>query len=419
MDTYQYELVKKLSFLRTGGTADEKKAAEYLLEEIEKCGGRGEKEEFSVPAYRVNKCSVKITVPYEEELEVMPWGLSGSFPAGGADLRLFYAEDGSESALYGKSDLSDTVVLLEDWGLSQFKALCRRKAAAILLITGKWHDSDRSGFLRRHLRPSFLACGKIPTFFISAADALNMLKNEAEILHIELEQDELENISHNVTATILGSEITDESVLVTAHYDSVNVGSGSWDNASGAATAMYIYKYFSAHPPKRTLRFAWFGSEEQGLLGSKAYIEAHSELVEKEIKCCFNFDMCGTVLGYNKVCVTGKDELRHYAEAFCREYGLNAQVYTDVRSSDSACIADNGIPTVDIIRRTKTADIHTKYDLIDIISPRQLKKDGDFAVAFIERIISSARLPFEREMPESMKTKLDKYFLRDKENVTV
>ncbi len=419
MDTYQYELVKKLSFLRFGGTDDEKKAARYLLEEIEKIGGRGETEEFSVPAYRFNRYAVRVTVPYEQELEVLPWGLSGGFPTGGADFRLFFAEDGSDAMLYGKSDLSDTAVLLEEWGLSQYKALCDRKAAAILLITGKWHDTGKDSFLQRHIRPAFLKYGKIPTFFVSAADAVKMIKNRAEYVHIELEQDELENISQNVIATVQGSEITDEAVLITAHYDSVNVGTGSWDNATGAATAMYIYKYFLAHPPKRTLYFVWCGSEEQGLLGSKAYVAAHSELIEKEIRCCFNFDMCGTVLGANKVCVTGKDEVKHYAEAFCREYGINAHVYQDVRSSDSASVADSGISTIDIIRRTKTTDIHTKYDLFDIVSAEQLKKDGDFAVAFIDRVVNSARLPFAREMSDAMKTKLDKYFLRDKEKKTV
>ncbi len=88
------------------------------------------------------------------------------------------------------------------------------------------------------------------------------------------------------------------------------------------------------------MRFIWCGSEEQGLLGSKAYAKAHSKLLENEIKFGFNFDMCGTILGVNSVCATGGDELKNYAEAFCKEYGINAAVHQDVRSSDSATFAD-------------------------------------------------------------------------------
>ncbi len=414
MNTYQYDLVQKLSFLRYGGTEDELKAAKILLEEIEKAGGKGEIEDFKIPAYKFNKYSVKVTAPYEKELEVLPWGLSGSFPAGGVDLKFFYAENCSEAALYGK-DLTNTAVLVNELMFDQYKALCAKNPAAILIINGKWYDSkENSDFMLRHLRSTFLEIGKVPTFFVWASDATDMVRNEAETLHIELEQDEFENTSRNVVATIPGTEITDESIVITAHYDSVTVGTGSWDNATGSATIMYIYKHFLANPPKRTMHFVWCGSEEQGLLGSKAYIAAHPETVEKEIKFCFNFDMCGTVLGPNNVFVTGNEELKHYAEAFCKEYGINADMRVGVHSSDSAPFCDKGIPALGLSRGSKTADIHTRHDLMFPLSAKQLKKDGDFAVAFIDRVTNSARLPVGLGMPQDMLEKLDKYFQRSK-----
>ncbi len=415
MNTYQYDLVEKLSFLRYGGTDNELTAAKILLDEIKKAGGEGSLEEFKAPACRFNRYSVTVTAPYEQKIETLPLGMSGSLPEKGVDLKLFYAEDCSEAALYGKPDLSDRVVLVDSLDIDQYKALCERNAAAVLVIWGKWYQTaENADLLLRNIRLPYQAFGKIPTLYVWARDALEMVKNEAEILHIELEQEELENTSHNVIATIKGSEITDESVVITAHYDSVSVGTGSWDNATGTATAMYIYRYFLTHPPKRTMRFMWCGSEEQGLLGSKAYALAHPEIIENEIKLGFNFDMCGTVLGSNQVCVTGGDDLKHYAEAFCREYGINARVYQEVRSSDSAVFADKGIPTLDLIRKTSTADIHIRHDLIDTLSAKQLKKDGDFAVSFIERVVNSARLPVSGDMPKEMTEKLDKYFLRDK-----
>ncbi len=415
MNTYQYDLVKKLSFSRFGGTEGELRAAKLLLKEIEELGGAAGLEEFDIPASVIKSYSVKVVYPYERELEVLPFGLSGSLPKDGVNLKLFYGEDCSPAALYGITDLSEYAVLVNGLNIDQYKALCEKKAAAILVISGKWYDTkETSDFLPLNLRPPYLAFGKIPTFFIRAKDAAEIVKNEAKELNLRLEQEETHNISHNLVATVKGREIPGESIAITAHYDSVLLGTGSYDNATGAATAMYIYRHFLKNPPKRSLRFIWCGSEEQGLLGSKAYTEAHKELIENEIKLCFNFDMCGTILGVNSVGVTGDESLSSYAEAFLREYGLNGAVKRDVRSSDSAVFADAGIPTLDIIRRTATADIHTRHDLIDSLSPLQLKKDGDFAIAFIERVIGSARMPVEKNIPADMKEKLDKYFLRDK-----
>ncbi len=416
MDTYQYDLVQKLSFVRFGGTEGELAAAKLLLAEIEAAGGEGHLEEFQIPAYKFGVFSVTVTAPYEKKLEVLPWGLSGSFPEGGQTLKFFYGEDCSETALYGIQDLSDSVVLVNEMTLDIYKALCERKAAAILVISGRWYDTkDTFDFLRRHIRPAYQAFGKIPTFYVWPKDAMEMVKNEAETLHIELQQEEFENTSHNVVATIPGTQRPEEAVILTAHYDSVTTGTGAYDNATGSAAAMYIYRHFLKNPPSRTLHFVWCGSEEQGLLGCKAYITAHPEKIENEIKFGFNFDMCGTILGTNKVTVSGSDTLRQYAEAFCKEYGMNAEVKQDVRSSDSAPLADKGIPTIDLFRVTRTAEIHTRHDQMDVLSPKQLNRDGDFAIAMISRVANSFRLPVGLGMPEEMLEKLDTYFQRKKE----
>ena len=79
---------------------------------------------------------------------------------------------------------------------------------------------------------------------------------------------------HKANPIILGS--------FGGHYDSVYFSSGVHDNLSGSVIVLELLRYFAAHPPRRTLRFCWFGSEEQGLLGSKAYVKAHAD----ELKDC-------------------------------------------------------------------------------------------------------------------------------------
>ena len=62
-----------------------------------------------------------------------------------------------------------------------------------------------------------------------------------------------------------------------AHYDSVDFSKGVYDNGAGSVINMEILRYFKENPPKRTLKFMWYGSEEIGLEGSWAYVKAHKE----------------------------------------------------------------------------------------------------------------------------------------------
>ena len=412
---YQYDLVRRLSFSRYGGTEGEKKAAGLLLEEIERLGGRGEEMTFTIPAFETNCCKAEVTAPFHREIEVVPYGMAGSLPEGGAELKLYYAERGVEEDYVGVDDLSGAAVLLDSLSVDAYKLLCRKKAAAFLTIQGKWYDSaETHDLIPRALRPKHLEYGKVPGFALRACDATELLRDGAETLRLQLRTTEGEAVSRNVLATIPGTVCPEESIVVTAHYDSVLVGTGSWDNATGAATLMYLYRHFLAHPPRRTLRFVWCGSEEQGLYGSKAYVEQKAEELE-QIKFCFNFDMCGTVLGHNKVCVTGSDELKTFAEQFCHETGVSADVFKRVHSSDSAPFCDKGIPALGISRGTPSAEIHTRHDLLFPLSAQALAITGDFAAAMMERVVNAVILPVKTGMPDDVKEELDKYFQRDKQ----
>lgn len=416
MNRYQYELTEKLSFVRYGGTAEEKRAAELLMNEIKSAGGDAEYMEFKIPAYELVKCTAKVLSPYEKELEVIPYGLSGELPEGGKTLKLIYAGRGIEDDYpHGADDLSDTAVLINELSFDAYKLLCKKNAAAFITISGMhFSTAETTDLTPRNLRPKMLENGKVPGFSIWAKDATELVRDGVDMIHLELRENEYEATSQNIIAEIKGTELPDETVVLTAHYDSVLVGTGSWDNATGSATIMYLYRHFLKNPAKRTLRFIWCGSEEQGLLGSKAYVEKYADVVEKEVKFCFNFDMCGTILGNNQIFVTGGDDLKHYAEQFAREYGITADVSVLVHSSDSAPFCDKGVPALGLSRGTRTATIHTRNDVMFPLSAEQLKRDGDFAVAFVSRLANSARLPVGLGMPDNMKESLNKYFQRDK-----
>src|SRR5262249_54954487 len=81
----------------------------------------------------------------------------------------------------------------------------------------------------------------------------------------------------NVIGELPGTDPSGEYVLLGAHLDSVGTGSGATDNAAGVAVmmeAMRILQTVGARP-KRAIRIGLWGGEEEGLLGSKAYVQAH------------------------------------------------------------------------------------------------------------------------------------------------
>ncbi|HEY6899421.1 MAG TPA: M20/M25/M40 family metallo-hydrolase, partial [Puia sp.] len=95
----------------------------------------------------------------------------------------------------------------------------------------------------------------------------------------------------NTIAEIKGSGKPDEYVILSAHFDSWDGGTGATDNGTGTLTmmeAMRILKLVYPHP-KRTILVGHWGSEEEGLNGSRAFVEDHPEIVGK-VQAVFNQD---------------------------------------------------------------------------------------------------------------------------------
>jgi hypothetical protein len=96
---------------------------------------------------------------------------------------------------------------------------------------------------------------------------------------------------HNVVGELRGTEKPDEVVIVGGHLDSWHQATGTTDNGTGTTSFLEAARILTAvgAKPKRTIRFIGWGGEEQGLLGSKAYVLQHADEVEK-ISALFNHD---------------------------------------------------------------------------------------------------------------------------------
>ena len=135
-----------------------------------------------------------------------------------------------------------------------------------------------------------------PTFELSCEDyglVHRLAANGQEpILRVTAEAENRGEIPvYNVIGTIPGSELPDEYVMLSAHYDSWEGGSGATDNGSGSVLMLETIRILSeVYPnPKRTILIGLWSGEEQGLNGSRAFTEDHPEVVEG-LQALFNQD---------------------------------------------------------------------------------------------------------------------------------
>jgi Zn-dependent M28 family amino/carboxypeptidase len=83
-------------------------------------------------------------------------------------------------------------------------------------------------------------------------------------------------------------------VMIGAHLDSVHAGPGINDNGSGSAAILEVALQMAKIKPRNKLRFAWWGAEEAGLVGSTAYVNGLSDAEKDQIAMYLNFDMIGS-----------------------------------------------------------------------------------------------------------------------------
>lgn len=406
-ETYSYDLLKRLAFPRFGGTEHELRAARLLQEEIASLGGQSELQAFDIPAYRIERAGVTVTSPFTRSVDCVAWGFSGQLPEGGVELKLQYVEMNSPAAFRGLDDLSSAAVLVNRLDEEMYRELVARHAAAILEISfDKWYLAD-ADLMPTELRPHLSRHGIIPTFTIRAHDATNLMREGARTVRLELRQQSFSAVSHNVVATIRGTGLSDEWAAVTAHYDSMSITPGAWDNASGAATVMALCRYFLQNPPLRAIRFIWCGSEEQGLLGSKAYTAQNAALMPS-CRMCFNYDLCGSVLGENAIDFVGPEELGTLVRELCGQAGFPAYVGPYVDASDSALFAHRGVPVVCPSRGHWTSlEYHTRHDTIDTVSPRKLHEMVEFSARMISHFVNAPSFPIPRAIPADMVAELE------------
>ncbi len=390
------------AYVRTGGSPEELKTAEYLLSRLEGWGLRGTLEAFDVDMADLLEAELSVdgkTVPCKG------YKNAGS---GEVEAELYYMRNTDD---YSLSRCKGKIVMLDGYlGYWRYQDMLENGALGFITYDGNANYADRD-IDQRELRSYVSKGSKIPGVNINAKDAIALIRDGGKTAKITLKQNEYTGQSHNVILDLPGEG--EDYIVFTAHYDSTSLSQGAYDNMSGSVGLLGLAEYFASHPHRCGLRFVWCGSEERGLLGSKAYCEAHEEDLKKVV-LNINLDMIGCIMGKFISCVTGEEKLCHYISYMASELGFGMETTQDVYSSDSTPFADKGIPAVSFARiaPSNTATIHNSYDTMAVMSGEQMVEDIDFLIAFADRFANAKRCPVAREMPENMVKKLDEYLCR-------
>lgn len=226
-------------------------------------------------------------------------------------------------------------------------------------------------------------------------------------------------MSYNVIAEIPGTDLKDEVVMVGSSIDSWHSGTGATDNAAGAATALEVIRILQALKlkPRRTIRIGLWSAEEQGSLGSRAYVaghlgrkvtateghpgRAHYEFNPEYEKfdAYFNFDYgTGRIRGlYLQGNAAAKPIFRELLDPY-RDLGASTLSMADIGATDHIPFDEIGLPAFQWIRDYMEGDNtrapHTNMDTYDHVLDDDLKQCAAVGALLVYQLaIRDGRIP--------------------------
>lgn len=207
----------------------------------------------------------------------------------------------------------------------------------------------------------------------------------------------------NVIGEIPGTDLKDEVVMIGAHLDSWHGGTGATDNASGSAVMMEAMRLIKSlgTQPRRTIRVALWGGEEQGLLGSRSYVKRFlGERLDKVApwdsivlkpaaeKFSAYFNMDNGTGKYRGVYLQGNEAIRPVFRAWLKPFekmGASTLTLQNTGATDHIPFDAIGLPGFQFIQdpiEYSTRTHHTTMDVYDKILEEDLKHNAVMTASF-------------------------------------
>jgi len=399
--SYGYDITRSLTTEigpRRAGSLQEEKARLWAREKFKALGFTNIRTEpFPIQGWSRGLETAQITKPYPQNLVITALGGSVATPKAGTEAQVAYFEDyealiaAPMGSLDGKIAYISGKMKKDKDGAGYGPANQKRRSGATeaakrgalaVLIRSVGTDSHRiphTGQMRYDD-----AVKKIPIAALSAPDAdqLDRIFDMGKDVEIKLRlntSDLGEQISGNTIAEIRGSEKPDEIILIGAHLDSWDMGTGAIDDGAGVGIVIGAAKVLmeSGLKPKRTIRVVLYGSEEIGIVGAFAYAEAHADELDKHILATESDFGAGKIYAIQ----AGKSAANKAAvAAMAPEFkylGILPKDGDTTGGPDIGPLSNAGVPTVRLNQDgTDYFDLHhTPDDTFDKIDPKAMQQN--------------------------------------------
>ena len=333
----------------------------------------------------------EMVAPYSRRLNLESLGWSPSTPAGGVKGELVVIDDISADNIKSKAGqirghivLLDVEKALEEGVWKKLNDLLnspqRFKDAGALAVVIP--DSVPNNVLDAFALDWGGKLSPLPTAQLGMEDG-KLIRRELEQGPVTIQFTFENKISgpvkvNNVIAEIPGREHPDEWILVGAHFDSWDYGTGAQDNGTGSAMVMEVARAIAAlgQQPSRTIRFALWGGEEEGLVGSTAYVQSHLAELEKCVAVLNTDNGSGHPKGWK---VEGRKDLKEamqpISDSLLKDLSGGDLSMKTTYDTDHGPFMLHGVPALDLlVDMSKYGDVHHKSsDTFDKVDPLYLK----------------------------------------------
>lgn len=383
---------------RLAGSAAARASHEWALAQFKALGlSNIRAEPFSVAGWErgVEQALVLSPAPVPLHLHVSALGHSVATPADGitAEIVRFATladlEAAPEGSLKGKiAYIATRMPRLQDGGGYGHVVAMRgkgpeaaaSKGASALLIRSVGTDSHRfphTGITRYAENVQAIPAAALSNPDADQLDRLLALGAGPVKLRLTLVNQAMGPLNDaNIIAEIKGRDLPDEIVVIGAHLDSWDLGTGALDDGAGVGIVLAAAKLIKALPqaPRRTIRFVLFGAEEVGLIGAEAYARDHAaELPKHQVGTEADFG-AGPVITFN---TKFRPEAKDVADAMGRALaplGIVPGRGNSGGGPDIIPMAAKGVATAGLgLDGTDYFDYHhTADDTLDKVDPRKL-----------------------------------------------
>ncbi len=388
---------------RMSGTPPMLRAAEWAVTAFQHAGvDTARTEPFTMPtSWSEGATRLEVIAPVAFPAQAVSLGWSPPTPPGGLEADLVDVGMGTEADFARARPVRGSILLVHSQVIRTWEDLFGEynRAPAILdqaIASGAaavlWMSSREQRLLYRHIHNFLGQIDRLPQALVAREDAQRIARLLAAGRRVRVRLDLPNRIGgpveeRNVVAEIRGRERPEEMVLLGAHLDSWDLGTGALDNGCNAALVIDAARAIVAAGvrPRRTLRFVLWSGEEQGLIGSWRYVQQHRAELDR-IVAYVNFDEgIGRVVGYS---LGGRADiepaLREILEPI-ESWGANAHTADAFVGTDNFDFLLEGIPTLVATQEEHNyiTNYHASSDTFDKVDLRELKRHTALAAVTV------------------------------------